>query len=165
MVESKSKMDRSRVFPKVGLMGFGTFIEPGIAFGNDEMNRLLVAGLSVSWELGSLYRRSNDKRIGKINLEKINVEKETFLLSTNLELTQMKNEIDRLKKLIESDLEIIQLKSEIKSAYQLKYENGICTITELLNKTNEESAAKQLNVVHEIQYMMAIYQYKTTTGN
>lgn len=164
-IESLKKMDRAKVYPKIGLMGLGTFIQPGIAFGRDEMNRIIVAGLSLSWEFGSLYSISNNKKINSIGLEKIANQKETFLFSTNLQLSQIKTEIEKYKSLIEQDRKMILLKSDILEAYQSKFENGICTTAELLNKINDENMAKQNLVLHEIQYVMFIYQYRTISGN
>jgi outer membrane protein TolC len=74
-------------------------------------------------------------------------------------------ELGKYQKLIEQDKEILSLKSSIKNAYEIKYDNGISTLSELLDRTNEESVAKQNLVVHEIQYLMKAYQYKNKTGN
>ena len=165
LIESQTKMQRSGIYPKLGLMGFGTFIQPGISFGQEEMTQLLVAGLSLSWEFGSIYRRSNDKKLGEVNLSKINNKRETFLFSTSLELTRVEQEIEKYKSLMERDEQLVKLKTSIKDSYQSKYDNGVAKLSDLLIRINDENIAKQRLIVHEIQYLMAVYEYKTTSGN
>ena len=165
MIESQTKMQRNGIYPKLGLMGFGTFIQPGISFGQEEMNQILVAGLSLSWEFGSIYKRSNDKKLGEVNLSKINNRRETFLFSTKLELTRVEQEIEKYGSLMERDEQLVKLKSNIKESYQSKYDNGVTALSDLLIRINDENMAKQIFIVHEIQYLMAVYEYKTTSGN
>ncbi len=165
LIEARGKIDKSMLYPKFGLLGFGTFIRPGVDFGASKLENIFIGGLSVNWSLGALYKNGNNKKLTGINLEKVKVQRETFLFNNNLDLTQTRVELEKYQKLIEQDTEIVSLKSSIKDAYEIKYENGISTLSELLDRTNEESVAKQNLVVHEIQYLMKAYQYKNKTGN
>ena len=158
-------MDRSLLYPKIGLLGFATLIEPGISFGASEIDNILVGGLSLNWSLDGLYRNANNKKLAELNLQKVDVQKETFLFNNQLELTQTLLDVQKYKKLVAQDQEILSLKTRIKEAYELKYRNGISTMSELLNRTNDESAARQNLIIHEIQYLMKAYQYKNRTGN
>lgn len=165
LILAQSAIDKAMLYPKVGVMAFGTFIQPGVDFGSSTLNNIFVGGLSLNWSLGSLYKNGNNKKLTEINLQKVSVQRETFLFSNNLELTQTQLELKKYKTLLEQDMEILVLKRRIKEAYDLKYQNGVSTMTELLNKTNEESVAKQNLIVHEIQYLMKAYQYKNKSGN
>lgn len=165
LIEARSRIDKSMLYPKIGLLGFGTLIRPGVEFGTSTLDNIFIGGLSVNWSLGALYKNGNNKKLTGINLERVKVQRETFLFNNNLDLTQTGIELEKYQKLIEQDKEILSLKSRIKDAYETKYENGINTLSELLDRTNEESVAKQNLVVHEIQYLMKAYQYKNKTGN
>ena len=165
LIEAGSKIDKSMLYPKIGLLGFGTLIRPGVDFGTSTLDNIFIGGLSINWSLGALYKNGNNKRLTENNLEKVKVQRETFLFNNNLDLTQIRVELGKYQKLIEQDKEILSLKSSIKNAYEIKYDNGISTLSELLDRTNEESVAKQNLVVHEIQYLMKAYQYKNKTGN
>lgn len=165
LIESQSKIEKSMLYPKVGLLGFGTFIQPGADFGTSKLNNIFVGGLSLNWSLGGLYKNGNNKKLTEINMQKVQVQRETFLFNNNLELAQTKLELEKYKALLEQDREILVLKTRIKNAYEVKYENGISTMTDLLNRTNDESAAMQNLIVHEIQYLMKAYEYKNKTGN
>ena len=165
LFEAQRKIDKSMMYPKVGLLGFGTFIQPGIDFGPSKITEIFVGGLSLNWNIGALYKNENNKKLTEINLQKVDVQRETFLFNNNLELTQTQVELEKFSKLIAQDREILALKTKIKNAYDIKYENGISTLSQMLDKTNEESVAQQNLIVHEIKYLMKVYQYKNKSGN
>lgn len=165
MIEAQSKLNKASLFPKIGLLGFGVFINPGIEFGSSDVSNLLIAGLSLSWSLDPLYKNGNNKKITQLNLQRVQNQQETFLFNTNLELSQTEMELDKYSKLIEQDQEIVQLKSSIKDAYVVKYDNGISTMSQMLDKINDENVAKQKLIMHEIQYLMKAYQYLNKSGN
>lgn len=165
LIENQYKIDQALLYPKVGIMGFGTFIQPGADLGGSTLNNILVAGLSANWSLGALYKNSNNKKLNELRLQKINVQRETFLFNTNLDLTQTETELEKFLKLIEQDKELVDLKSSIKNAYEVKYENGVSTMSALLDRTNDESVAKLKLITHEIQYLMKSYQYLNKSGN
>lgn len=165
MIDAKAGLDRSSLYPRIGVLGFGTFLTPGINFGAADINRILVAGLSVSWDIAGLYRNSNNKNLEELGLMQIENQEEAFLFNTNLQVSQTRMELQKYKELIEKSREVLQIKSRIKKAYEVKYENGISTMSELLDKTNEENLASQKLILQEIQYLQKVYQYKYDSGN
>lgn len=165
LIEAQNKIDKAMLYPKIGIIGFGTFIQPGVDIGASKLNSILVAGLSVNWSLGGVYSNSNNKKLNELNLQKVNVQRETFLFNTNLSLTQTEMELEKYLALIDQDKELVALKSSIRNAYDIKYENGVSTMSELLDRTNDESIAKQNQIVHEVQYLMKAYQYLNKSGN
>ena len=73
--------------------------------------------------------------------------------------------MEKYDQLIEQDLAILELKNSIKEAYTIKYENGISTMSQMLDRINEENVAKQTLIMHEVQYLMKAYQYLNKSGN
>ena len=165
LIESQAKLNKATLIPKFGLMGFGVFITPGVDFGTSELTNIFVAGLSLSWQLGPLYKNANNKKLTEISLQRIQNQEETFLFNTHLELSQTDKELEKYRKLLEMDREILLLKSSIKDAYMVKYDNGVATMTDVLQRINDEGAAKQMMIMHEIQYLMKAYQYLNKSGN
>ena len=165
MIEARSQLNKSSLYPKVGLLGFGTFLTPGVDFGASKVDRVLVAGLSVSWDIAGLYRNGNNKKLDEIGLQRVQNQEETFLFNTNLQLEQTGVDLQKYQDLIEKSAEVLEIKQRIKRAYEIKYENGVSTMTELLDKTNEENLAKQKLIMQEVQYLQKIYQYKYKSGN
>jgi outer membrane protein TolC len=165
LIESQAKLNKATLIPKFGLMGFGVFITPGVDFGTSELTNIFVAGLSLSWQLGPLYKNANNKKLTEISLQRIQNQEETFLFNTRLELSQTDKELEKYRKLLEMDREILLLKSSIKDAYLVKYNNGVATMKDVLQRINDEGTAKQMMIMHEIQYLMKAYQYLNKSGN
>lgn len=164
-VEAQHALTRVSYMPKVGLLGAGIMVQPGFAFGPEKINSLAIAGLSLSWNTDGLYKSSNNRELSKISLDRISNQQETFLFNTKLQLTQQRSDIEKQRTIIAKDQQIVLLKSSIKNAYEQKYQNGMCTMNDLLLATNGETEARSNQALHEAQLLLSIYTYKTTSGN
>jgi outer membrane protein TolC len=165
LVESRSEINSVSLMPKIGLLGAGVLIEPGMNFGSSKFNGLALAGISMSWSTAGLYKNSNNKDLDKIEMDKINNQQETFLFNNKLQLTQANSDIEKQKAIIAKDAEIIKLKGNIKKSQQLMYDNGISPMNDLLSAINKESEAVGNQALHNVQLLMSIYNYKTISGN
>jgi len=165
LVESQTSINNMYNMPKIGLMGFGVLLEPGAEFGTSTMSSMYLGGLSISWNTENLFKASNNKNIDKIKLDQIRNQEEVFSFNVNMQLKQTNSDIQKQKAIVEKDDEIISLKQKIAKAYQLKYENGLCSMNDLVNSYQEESEAKSNLALHSIQLLMSQYSYKTISGN
>lgn len=164
-VEEQYALSRVANMPKVGLIGAGILIQPGVAFGAEKINSLAIAGLSVSWNTNGIYKSSNNHELSKISLERINNQQETFLFNTRLQMTQQSSEIEKQRTIVAKDQDIVLLKTGIRKAYEQKYQNGMCTMNDLLLATNGETEARSNQAMHEAQLLLSVYTHKTTSGN
>jgi len=165
LVDAQSHMQHVSLMPKIGLIGAGVIFAPGISFGNSTLSSLGVAGLSASWNIGGLYKNSNDKQLTQQQLSKISVQEETFLFNTRLQMTQSAANINKQKAILSEDDEIVQLRQNIRQGYQLKYDNGAGPLMDLLNAAEKEKEARAQKALHEMQWLMSLYDYKTITGH
>jgi outer membrane protein TolC len=165
LAESRSEINQVSLMPKIGLLGAGVLIEPGINFGQSKFNGLALAGISMSWSTAGLYKNSNNKDLDKIEMDKISNQQDTFLFNNKLQLTQANSDIEKQKAIIAKDAEIVKLKGNIKNSYQLMYNNGIVPMNDLLSAMNKESEAVGNQALHNVQLLMSIYNYKTISGN
>ncbi|HMG91284.1 MAG TPA: TolC family protein [Chryseolinea sp.] len=165
LLELQSNMNKVGNMPKLGLVGFATIIEPGVSFGPSSLSNVYVGGLSLSWNTGNLYKTSNNRQLDKIQMAKINNQQEVFTFNNNLQLKQSNSEIEKQKAIVSKDKEIILLKKKITQSYQLKYNNGLASMTDLINSVYKESEARNAQSLHEVQLLLALYNYKTATGN
>lgn len=165
LIDAQAKLNKATLFPKIGLLGFGVFITPGVDFGTSELTNVFVAGLSLSWQLSPLYKNGNNKKLTKISMQRIQNQEDTFRFNTNLELSQKDMELAKLRKLLEQDRELLALKSSIKDAYTVEYKNGVATMSAMLDRINDENTSRQNMIMHEIQYLMTVYQYLNKSGN
>lgn len=165
LFETQKSMVDAKNLPKLGVFVQGGYGNPGLNMLKNEFTPYYVAGARLSWNFGSLYTKKNDKKLLDNNLQNVAIQKETFLFNTNLKMTQQSNEIDKIKQLMRDDDEIIRLRTNIKKASEVKVEHGTLSVTDLLRDINSEDQAKQSKVLHEIQLLISIYNYKNSTNN
>ena len=165
LFETQKSMVDAKNLPKLGVFVQGGYGNPGLNMLKNEFSPYYVAGARLTWNFGSLYTKKNDKKLLDNSLLNVAVQKETFLFNTNLKITQQSNEIDKIKQLMRDDDEIIRLRTNIKKASEVKVEHGTLSVTDLLRDINSEDQAKQSKVLHEIQLLISIYNYKNSTNN
>ncbi|WP_433763595.1 TolC family protein [Flavobacterium ginsenosidimutans] len=165
MITAQSDMQKVSLMPKVGLLGAGVLLAPGINLGANKISTVGVAGLSLAWDTKGLYKNSNEKELTKQELNKIDVQEETFLFNTKFQMNQKKADIERQNAILKDDDAIVKLRQTIREGYQLKYDNGAGPLIDLLNATEKEGNARADKALHEIQLLMSIYEYQTIKGN
>jgi len=165
LIEAKSTFNRVANMPKIGLLGAGVMIQPGMDFGASNFSSLAVVGLSLSWNTNNLYKTSNNKQLDHIQSDMINTQQETFVFNNNLQLKQASDEIEKRQAIVGKDDEIVVLKENITKSYQVKYNNGAGSMNDLLTSLNKESEAKSNQTLHTIELLLSIYNYKTISGN
>lgn len=165
LIEAKSSFNTVGNMPKISLMGMSMMMKPGIGFGNSTFDHITVAGLSLSWSTSNLYKTSNNRELDKIQSNMVNIQQKTFEFNNNLQLKQTTAEIEKQQELLNKDNEIVALKEGITKSYQLKYDNGLAAMNDLLASMNKESEAKSNQTLHNIQLLLSIYNYKTISGN
>ncbi|MEN2490296.1 TolC family protein [Flavobacterium sp. B11] len=165
LVTAQSDMQKVSLMPKVGLLGAGIALAPGINLGANKISTVGVAGLSIGWDINGLYKNSNEKQLKEQNLKKIELQEETFLFNTRFQMNQKTADIERQKAILKDDDEIVKLRQTIREGYQLKYDTGAGPLIDLLNATEKEGNARAEKALHEIQLLMTEYEYQTIKGN
>ncbi|HKO76469.1 MAG TPA: TolC family protein [Flavobacterium sp.] len=165
LLKAQSDMQKVNLMPKVGLLGAGIALAPGMNLGNDKISTIGVAGLSVGWDIKGLYKNSNEKQLTEVALNNLALQEETFLFNTKLQLNQKTADIERQQAILKDDDEIITLRQTIREGYQLKYDTGVGPLIDLLNATEKEGNSRAEKALHEIQLLMSTYEYQTIKGN
>jgi len=163
--EATHALDKVSLLPKVGVLAAGIGITPGISLGASEMSSLALVGLNTSWDISGLYKSSNNKQLEKIQKDRIIAQQEAFLFSNNLELKQAESNIEKQKAILAKDDQIVLMKEKIKKSYQLKKDNALASMNDLITAMNNESEARSNKALHNVQLLMSLYNYKTIKGN
>ena len=74
----------------------------------------------------------------------------TFGAQTSLAVTQASANIEKLRAILAGDDAIVQLRQRIRESYQLKYDNGAAPLVDLLNATEQETAARSQQALHDM---------------
>ncbi len=168
LAEAQEKALDAALMPKLGVFAQGYYGYPGYNMFEDMLHHKWslngMIGARLTWNIGALYTRKNDK--AKLNVQRsmFNVQRETFLFNNNLEQIQQNENIERYKKLMADDEEIISLRSSIRKAAESKLSHGIIDVSDLVKEINNENAARVQQTVHEIELLKEIYDQKFTIG-
>jgi len=146
--------------PKIGLFFQGGYGRPGFNLLKNEFQFYYIGGIRFSWNLSSFYNSSNNEELLLINKASIGVQRETFLYNNDVKREQQRIEVEKWKELIKNDDEIIRLRTNIKKTAEVRVENGTMSVNDLIREINAENFAKLDKAMHEIQLLLAIYNYK-----
>lgn len=168
LANAQEKALNAALMPRLSVFAQGYYGYPGYNMFEDMMRHDWslngMIGARLTWNIGALYTRKNDK--AKIQLQRDLTEnsREVFLFNSNLEQIQQNENIARYKKLMADDHEIISLRSSVRKAAESKLSHGIIDVNDLVREINQENAAKVQLSMHEIEMLKQIYDYKFTTG-
>lgn len=155
----------NRNLPRFSLFAQGGLGRPALNMLSNEVKGYFIGGLRLSWNLSSFYTYNKERQILEIQQKGVDIQRDLFLFNTQIQMGQQREEVTKIQALITSDEEIIALRESMKNSIKNQLEYGTATSTDYLNAVNSQDQANQSKVLHEIQLLMAQYNYQTTTGN
>ena len=169
LADAQEKALNATLMPKLGVFAQGFYGYPGYNMFEDMMKHDWslngMIGARLTWNIGALYTRKNDKAKIQLQRELTENSRDVFLFNNQLEQIQENEEIARHRKLMADDEEIISLRSSVRKAAESKLSHGIIDVNDLIREINQENAAKVQQSMHEIQMLKQIYDHKYTTNN
>lgn len=168
LAEAQEKSLNAALKPRFGLFAQGYYGYPGLNMFEDMMRHQWswngIIGARITWNIGALYTRKNDK--AKLQQQRLLTEsnREVFLFNNRLEQIQQNQEIARYRKLMTDDEEIIQLRSAVRKAAESKLAHGIIDVNDLVREINQENAARVQQKMHELEMLKQIYDNAYTKG-
>ena len=130
----------------------------------NDFDTYYLGGVRLNWNFSGFYNTKRDKQLLDVNNQIIDTQRDLFLFNTKLSLRQNSNEISRLNDLMKVDEQIIALRARIKETAKVQLDNGVITANDYLRELNAEDQAKQSQTLHQVQWMLAQMNYKTTSG-
>ena len=169
LADAQEKALNSALMPKLGVFAQGYYGYPGLNMFEDMMSHNWslngIIGARLTWNIGALYTRKNDKAKLQLQRDLTESNREVFLFNNRLEQIQQNEEINRYKLLMADDEEIIALRSAVRKASESKLSHGIIDVNDLVREINQENAARVQQSIHEIEMLKQIYDNKYTTNN
>ena len=162
--EAQLRQLDSKILPKFSLSLQGGIGRPGLNMLDSSFQPYYTAGIRMSWDLGALYTRRDEKQKLDVQLRTIESDRETFLFNTGISALQLRSSIDKARRLLDKDGEIIALQESIRAAGEEQYRNGTISMTDLMKRIDDEYDARVAESIHRIQLLMAVYDYKNCVG-
>ena len=161
----KKDIIHAKNLPKISLFMQGGYGRPALNMLKNDFSGYYIGGIRFGWNLSGLYTAKKEKAIADLDNRTVEIQRETFLFNTKLQLKQQEGEISKLEELIQSDKAIIELRTHVKNTSLVQLENGVITSSDYLREVNAENQAIQNQSMHEIQLLMAKYNQQNITGN
>lgn len=169
LANAQERLLNARLLPKLSVFAQGYYGYPGYdmfdaMFNRDwELNGMI--GVRLSWNIGALYTRKNDR--AKLNTHRGLVEsaRETFLFNNHLTEIQQSDGIAKYRQMIKDDQEIVALRSDVRQSAESRLEHGIIDTNNLLQEITRENQSRIDLSTHTILMLKESYDLKYTTNN
>ena len=169
LADAQEKALDAAVKPRLSVFVQGFYGYPGYNMFEDMMKHEWslngMIGARLTWNIGALYTRKNDKAKIQFQRNMIENSRDVFLFNNSMEQLLQNENIARYRKLISADDEIISLRSAVRKAAESKLSHGIIDVNDLVREINSENAARIQKSVHEIEMLKEVFDNKYTTNN
>ena len=158
---------KAKNLPKLSAFATGGYGRPGLNFLATQFQTYFIGGIQLQIPLTHLYTNSQGLEIQqlRVNQQRIERQRESFLLETQIRLASQRQEVGRLQALVASDRKLIEIRGSIRKASESQLDNGIITASDYLTELNNEDTARQNLILHEIQLLQAQNNQRITSGN
>lgn len=167
VLDINQEMVKAKNLPKISAFTTGGYGKPGLNFLANSFGTYFIGGVNLKVPLSFLYSGSQSNEIQQIRIsqQKIDTQKESFILATKIKLSNQNQEIERLESMISTDAKILEIRKQIKQTAEAQLDNGIITASDFLTELTNEDIAKQNSILHEVQLLQAKFNMKIISGN
>ncbi|MCI6861112.1 MAG: TolC family protein [Prevotella sp.] len=152
--------------PRLGVFAQGFYGYPGYNLFEDMMHHRWswngMVGARLSWNIGALYTRKNDKAKIQLMRDMAENSRDVFMYNNTLEQIQHNDNTDRYRRMMQADDEIVSLRTSVRQAAESKLSHGIIDVNDLLKEINAENNAQTQRTIHEIQMLKEMYELSFT---
>ena len=159
---------KASLMPRIGVFAQANYGYPGFDSFKSMMSRDLtfnvMAGVSVTWNIGSFYTRANRGRRLSLASAEAEADRDVFLFNSDMQVRSQTERIEELRRVMADDARIVELRGAVRKAAESQLDNGVIDSFALLSKITEENQARLAATYHEIQLLQAICQLKYTVN-
>jgi outer membrane protein TolC len=163
-LEQNKSLVKSQQLPKVFAFGQVGYGKPGLNMLKDEFDSFYLLGLKLKWNIWDWNQNKRKRQIIEVQREKVNVQKNTFNKTLNVNMEAILADIDNYRKALERDKRIISLRREVAESARSKLENGTITSSQYITELNQLKNAKIKYEEHRVKLQKAKMSYLLTKG-
>ncbi len=159
-IDAKAGQWTSEGLPKFSVFIHGGYGRYGYNIMDNTLRPFAIGGIKLSWNISKLYGAGYGKKIINYSKGQIDAAQESFLFNTSLRAEEKTAEVRRYIQVLEDDSKIVSLRENIRKSTEAAVENGTKNASDLVSQINQETAAKQQLLLHEIEMMKSLYELK-----
>jgi outer membrane protein TolC len=150
--------------PKVSAFLQAGYGRPGLNMLKNEFDPFYITGVRFQWGLSGLYNTRRDRSLLEVQRQVLTVQEDQVMLQTRVRLGQQLAEIRKWERVLPADAEIVALREEVREATRAQLENGVATASDYIREVNAADQARIQAIVHRLQLIQAVVQYRTMAG-
>jgi len=163
--EAQTEQLKSTYLPKVSAFFQGAYGRPTLNPISNDFGAWYITGIRLNWQLGNLYTLKNQREIYSLNSQTADADRETFIQNIKMDIAQQDENVKKYSEMLNQDYKTIELRESVTKSASAQLANGVITTHEYIQKINNENAAKQNLILHQIQLLQAQYNLKFKSGN
>jgi outer membrane protein TolC len=165
LVDKNISLNKSIIRPKIFVFTQAGYGKPGLNMLNNEFDTYYIAGAGLQWNLADWGETRNKVKIGNLQKETIDLNKNNFTRNISIALQNELANIDYYKSALVKDKELADLRNRIKENAYSKLQNGTITATDYLTESNGELYAKLQLEIHKILLVQSNINYQLIKGD
>lgn len=147
--------------PQLSFFANGYYGRPGLNVMDYSSHYSGLVGISLKWNIASLYDNVHKKKIEKINRDMIKSDQSIFEINMNKQIENLKIDLAKNSELLDSDDRIVKIRLNVKDVAAVQLRNGSITLTDYMIKLNDVSQAMINKSIHRIELSMDRAMMKT----
>lgn len=164
LINKQKELLTIKTIPRFSLFLQSGYGRPALNMLSPDFDFYYIGGVRLQWNLSSFYTYGKEQKIFNLQQNSVDVQRNIFLFNNNLQLIQQQKEIEKYQKMIQNDQQIIKLRENVKISAQNQLAEGTISSTDYITFITAEERAKQDLVLHQMQLLIAIYQYNSILG-
>jgi outer membrane protein TolC len=165
LFSSQKQLIQSRNLPRASLFAQGGYGRPGLNMLLNEFRPYFYGGLRLQWPLGGYYTASREKQIIDQKRMMIDIQRDMFLLNTNMQVSKEAEELRKYQTLILLDDKIVEKRTRIKESSLAQLDNGVITSRDYVREVNAEAQSRSARSLHQLKQWLTQLNIQTITGN
>lgn len=169
LTRAQENVLQARLLPKLSVFAQGYYGYPGYDMFDAMFNRTwklnAMVGARLSWNIGALYTRKNDRAKLDTRRGLVETARETFLFNNRLQQVQQTDGIAKYQQLLADDRRIVDLRTEVRRAAESQLEHGIIDTNNLLQEITRENQARIELSTHRLLMLKESYDLKNTVND
>ena len=166
LLQAKEDMINVSLTPKLSLFAQGYYGYPGLnMFENMVSSKWSlngIVGIRMNWNISSFYSSKTSRKQIRNAMDNLELKRDVFTFNSRLQAEQENAEIAHIRAALKDDDKIVELRVRVREAAELRLQEGVIDMNDLLGKIIDESAAIITRSTHEIELLKAIYDLKHT---
>jgi outer membrane protein TolC len=164
-LDASSGITKKTLMPKLYGFGQAGYGRPGLNMLSNKFESFYIVGAKLNWTIWDWSQSNRDRRVNDIQKEIISNQKDAFVKSVSVQSENELGDIKKMEILLDKDLEIIKLREKITASSSSKLQNGTIKSADYIDDITAETQAKIDMKKHQVQLMLAKYNYLVIKGS